>query len=61
MDKTRTVGQKWLTKELHLHILTLKKVYQILHKSNTFSDENINNCRIQGEAYLNSFVFFPEL
>ena len=97
MDKTRTVGQKWLANELDLHFLTLKKCtkfqsnrsilskvivlsnykstdrqtdtfakpifrvqsvskcrhltktgggasgvgYQILHKSNTFSDENV--------------------
>ena len=27
MDKTRTVGQKWLANELELHFLT-KKVYQ---------------------------------
>ena len=25
MDKTRTVGQKWLVNELDLHFLTLKK------------------------------------
>ena len=25
MDKTRTVGQKWLTNEFGLHFLTLKK------------------------------------
>ena len=25
MDKTRTVGQKWLVNELELHFLTLKK------------------------------------
>ena len=25
MDKTRTVGQKWLANELDLHFLTLKK------------------------------------
>ena len=25
MDKTRTVGQKWLAKELDFHFLTLKK------------------------------------
>ena len=25
MDQTRTVGQKWLAKELDLHFLTLKK------------------------------------
>ena len=25
MDKTRTVGQKWLANELYLHFLTLKK------------------------------------
>ena len=25
MDKTRTVGQKWLASELDLHFLTLKK------------------------------------
>ena len=25
MDKTRTVGQKWLAKELDLHFFTLKK------------------------------------
>ena len=25
MDKTRTIGQKWLAKELDLHFLTLKK------------------------------------
>ena len=91
MDKTRTVGQKWLANELDLHFLTLKKCTKgqsnrsilskvialttinlqtdrqthsqkpffrvqrvskrghltkkggglILHKSNTFSDENV--------------------
>ena len=25
MDKTRTIGQKWLANELDLHFLTLKK------------------------------------
>ena len=25
MDKTRTVGQKWLVNELDIHFLTLKK------------------------------------
>ena len=25
MDKTRTIGQKWLANELGLHFLTLKK------------------------------------
>ena len=28
MDKTRTIGQKWLTNELDLHFLTLKKCTQ---------------------------------
>ena len=55
MDKTRTIGQKWLANELDLHFLTLNKctrkanpmsilskvIVLILHKSNTFSDENV--------------------
>ena len=92
MDKTRTIGQKWLANELKLHFLTLKKCTKgqsnrsilskvivltnykstdrqtdtlaktifsgseglktwrfdenggviFLHKSNTFSDQNVN-------------------
>ena len=29
MDKTRTVGQKWLANELHLHFFTLKKYTEV--------------------------------
>ena len=39
MDKTRTVGQKWLANELELHFLT-KKVYQT-GGGGGLSDENV--------------------
>ena len=48
MDKTRTVGQKWLANELELHFLTLKRCTKgqsnrlILSKVIVLTNETIN-------------------
>ena len=41
MDKTRTVGQKWLANELDLHFLTLKKYKVIVLKNYKSTDRHI--------------------
>ena len=37
MDKTRTIGQKWLANELDLHFLALKKCTKLQSNQSIFS------------------------
>ena len=46
MDKTRTIGQKWLANELDLHFLTLKKLYQRpIQSVNSFKSYRANKLK----------------
>ena len=45
MDKTRTIGQKWLANELDLHFLALKKCTLSIQSVNSFKSYRANKLK----------------